>query len=552
MVVQGPPGTGKTTLITEVVERYLKEHPGARVLIAAQTHIAIDHVIGKLLQLPETAERVVRIARADEDKVSEKVRSALLQRCVVRWCETAAEKARQFVHERGVKVGLDSEEVERFVRLESLLLACQRQQSISDALDAGQLKLATAQEGALAAPPNDVAEVESATVATMTVAELEGERKRLAEHVNRLRNELRQLGRDGTELADLPEDELREWRLLLEQKEDTWRQFRRELELQVGWLDLLGQLKQFEEVVLRSASVVAGTCVGLGSNDALLRTRFDLCIIDEASKATATEALIPMVRSERCLIVGDPKQLPPFDGGPIDLDEYGVEEIKETLLDYLLPRLPKPCVYQLTHQHRMCKSIGNLISKVFYSGALINERPDSDRPEWIRKKFPKPVVWIDSQGSGQRRQGHTYVNLGEQDIILETLKVLQHGASRAKVLTSVAVIAGYAAQAYALDARIQKDSFGSLAIEVATVDSFQGRETDVCVFSVTLSNSKDFLGFLRSMKRLNVALSRPKDLLAIVGDQHFCYQVPGDNPFVGVIDYIDGNPSSCETRHVRK
>ena len=110
------------------------------------------------------------------------------------------------------------------------------------------------------------------------------------------------------------------------------------------------------------------------------------------------------------------------------------------------------------------------------------------------------------------------------------------------------MIAGYAAQADALNSRIQRDSFASLSIEVATVDSFQGKEADICIFSVTLSNSADFLGFLRSMKRLNVALSRPKDLLIIVGNQTFCYQATGENPFVKVIDYIEANPASCETR----
>jgi superfamily I DNA and/or RNA helicase len=350
----------------------------------------------------------------------------------------------------------------------------------------------------------------------------------------------------------LPEEELQEWDSVLKQSNEAWIRFRRELELQVAWLDLLGQLKQFEEVVLRGAAVVAGTCVGLGSSEAFSSTRFDLCIIDEASKAPATEALIPMVRSQKCLIVGDPKQLPPFDGDPVEVDGYSAEEVKETLLDYLIPDLPKDCVYQLTHQHRMCASIGNLIGNVFYDDLLVNERPDSERPEWIRRKYKKSVIWMDTKYAQQRRQGTTYVNPHEQDVILQLLRDLQYVASRSKKTATVAVIAGYAAQAHALDARIQRDSFSSLSIEVATVDSFQGKESDVCIFSVTLSNTSDFLGFLRSMNRLNVALSRPRDLLVIVGDQNFCYQVQGQNPFIKVIDYIEAHPSSCETKDASK
>ena len=89
-------------------------------------------------------------------------------------------------------------------------------------------------------------------------------------------------------------------------------------------------------------------------------------------------------------------------------------------------------------------------------------------------------------------------------------------------------------------------------IEVATVDSFQGRETDVTIFSVTLSNTVDFLGFLRSANRLNVALSRPRDLLIIVGDQMFCYGVQGNNPFMRVVDHMDTHLTTCETRHAGK
>lgn len=552
MVVEGPPGTGKTTLITAIVKQFLREYPGSRVLIAAQTHIAIDHVVGKLLKDEAFADRVVRVARADEEKVADEVRPTLLDRCLVRWCQKAAERSRAFLHQRGLTVGLNSSEVELSVRLEALLAACKRQKEVVSSLEVAGRRRDEAETLAVAAPEADVGGLETATIETVTLAELDQERERLSERIQRLRDELRTLGEDGRLLAEVPEEEQEAWLEMLERRDQAWPAFRKELELQVGWLDVLGQLKQLEEVVLRGASVVAGTCVGLGSSEAFSRTRFDLCIIDEASKATPTEALVPMVRSERCLVVGDPRQLPPYDGDAVDVEGYGAQESKETLLDYLIPRLPPACVGRLTHQHRMCAGIGGLISTCFYEGILKNERPDVARPEWLRKKFPKPVVWIDTPNSPQQRRIHTFTNPGEQDAVLNLLRTVQHGASRAQQTVSVAVIAGYAAQAEALDARIQRDSFGSLTIEVATVDSFQGKEADICIFSVTLSNSSDFLGFLRSMKRLNVALSRPKDLLAIVGDQTFCYQVTGENPFVNVIDYIEANPTSCETRRDSK
>lgn len=550
LVVQGPPGTGKTKLITEVVKQYLKENRGARVLLAAQTHIAIDHVIEKLLQVEEIAGKIVRIARIDEDKVSEKAREVLLQGCLSRWCLATAETSREFMRERGKRAGFDAGEVELSIRLEALILACERLRQLEPNLASEVSKLSQAQEAST--KESEIGIVESATVVAMTVEELGLERKRLDAEIRRLRDELRSIGHDGTSLADLAEDRLREWNTVFRRDDATWKEFKRELELQVAWLDLLGQLKQFEEVVLRSASVVAGTCVGLASNEAFARTSFDLCIIDEASKATATEALIPMIRSQRCLIVGDPKQLPPFDRGSLDLEGYGDSEVNETLLDYLMTRLPTACVHELTHQHRMCKSIGELISQAFYGKRLINERPDTDRAKWIQKKYAKAVVWLDTQGARELPRGRSYSNRKEQELILDILNTLNSAAQRAGAKSSVAVIAGYAAQAQGIDDRVQRSSLQSLSIEVATVDSFQGRESDACIFSVTRSNAGDYLGFLRSVERLNVALSRSRDLLIIVGDQNFCYGVPGDNPFRAVIDYIEAHPETCETRYASK
>jgi serine/threonine protein kinase/KaiC/GvpD/RAD55 family RecA-like ATPase len=549
LVVRGPPGTGKTTLIAEVVKQFLKERPQGRVLLAAQTHIAIDHVLSKLLQLDELADRVVRVARSDEEKLADQVREALLQRRVASWCQTTAEKSRRFMREQGIAKGLNANEVELSIRLEALVLAIERLNALAARLNAETQALETAESSPRST--EEFIQVETATIAAMTVKELTQEQERADARVSRLRTEIRQLGRDGAALADLGPNDIRVWLEVLEGDSAVWKAFRHDVSVQVAWLDSLGQLKRFEEIVLRTASVVAGTCVGLGSSDAFMNARFDLCIIDEASKATASEALIPMVRSERCMLVGDPKQLPPFDYGPLDVEGYSQAEVKETLLDYLIPRLPKECVHGLTHQHRMCKTIGAMIGHVFYGDVLTNVRDDDERPEWIRRKFPKAVVWIDTNGAPQQRRGYTYVNLREQDLVLDTLKTLHIAARKRSQQASVAVIAGYAAQAHALDAKIQRSSFPTLSIEVATVDSFQGKESDICIFSVTLSNSSDFLGFLRSIQRLNVALSRPRDLLVIVGDQQFCYEVPGANPFIAVIDYIEANLDKCEMRDAR-
>jgi len=87
--------------------------------------------------------------------------------------------------------------------------------------------------------------------------------------------------------------------------------------------------------------------------------------------------------------------------------------------------------------------------------------------------------------------------------------------------------------------------WGDLDLECNTVDAFQGRQADVCIYSVVRSNSRRDLGFLREQPRLNVALSRGKSALVIVGDFLFCRGVMGKNPFRSVAKYIDENEKDC-------
>jgi superfamily I DNA and/or RNA helicase len=112
---------------------------------------------------------------------------------------------------------------------------------------------------------------------------------------------------------------------------------------------------------------------------------------------------------------------------------------------------------------------------------------------------------------------------------------------------SVAVIAGYSAQVNELDQRLRGAAkpFQNLDIVINTVDAFQGKDADICIYSVTRSNDKGRLGFQREVPRLNVALSRGRDALIIVGDDDFCRTVNSENPFRPVLAHIDNNPAEC-------
>jgi superfamily I DNA and/or RNA helicase len=283
---------------------------------------------------------------------------------------------------------------------------------------------------------------------------------------------------------------------------------------------------------------------------------YDMCIVDEASKATATEILVPMSRSRKWVLVGDPAQLPPFfeDESITRLDEFDETEVRQTLLDRFLKDLPEHSVAVLTNQHRMVKPIGDLISEAFYERKLNSPkiRPDVTLPG----AFPKPVTWLstaDISDAREFRRGQSYRNDAECRIIRDALVQIDFLARKRKAVYDVAIIAGYVAQVKAIQdiIRDRLHEWSGLKITCSTVDAFQGSEAEICIYSVTRSNPEGKLSFLREKPRLNVALSRGRSALIIVGDDNFCRSIVGDNPFRKVLDFFEAHPEHCERRHVR-
>jgi superfamily I DNA and/or RNA helicase len=121
--------------------------------------------------------------------------------------------------------------------------------------------------------------------------------------------------------------------------------------------------------------------------------------------------------------------------------------------------------------------------------------------------------------------------------------------SRWKVL----VITGYSDQKNALLRTLASSipKLTSLNVECNTIDAVQGREADVAIYSVTRSNSAGNLGFLRELRRLNVALSRGRQYLVLVGDHLFARTANGENPFRRVVEYIEQHPSDCALKEFK-
>ena len=394
----------------------------------------------------------------------------------------------------------------------------------------------------------------SAVEAQQAAGEFRNALGRIRLAIEEVRERLKRAGGYGADLAAQDEEsELRDWSSLLLGDGPDERRCRQLLELQEEWMLRVGRSSDFHAAMLASAQVVAGTCIGMASVRGMGEVVYDLCVVDEASKATATEILVPMSRSRKWILVGDPEQLPPFfeDNSITQLGDFDEAEVRETVLDRFLKGLPSHSVTALTNQHRMVKPIGDLISHSFYKGKLNSPKTKADVT--FPGAFPKPVTWIstsDLPDAGEARKGRSFYNDAECRVIREALAQIDFVARRRKTVYDVALIAGYVAQVKALQDYIRErlHEWSGLKIACSSVDAFQGSEAEVCIYSITRSNKDARLGFLREKPRLNVALSRGRSALIIVGDHRFCGSIVGQNPFRKVLDFIEANPEHCERR----
>lgn len=259
--------------------------------------------------------------------------------------------------------------------------------------------------------------------------------------------------------------------------------------------------------------------------DKLEGEAYDLVIVDEAAKATVGEVLVPVVRARRLLLVGDQKQLPPFleDTTLQALQELGVseEEAKYSLFEHLFRLVPPSHRDMLDVQFRMHPSIGDVVSRLFYEGK-VRSGPGSDRRPLPPGDFDRAhrVMWIDVVGKDFKVGRTSRANDAERQVILRLLSKLDSDASRAGVHLEVVVIAAYRGQADKLQAEVRAAarSWPSLRVKAATVDAFQGREADVVLYSLVRTGDAE-RRFIADGRRFNVALSRARSLLVLVGDR---------------------------------
>ncbi len=291
--------------------------------------------------------------------------------------------------------------------------------------------------------------------------------------------------------------------------------------------------------VLSRAQVITATLVG--ANHYTVRQRkYETVVIDEAGQALEAACWIPMLKAKKLVMAGDHCQLPPT----IKSQEAAKQGLAKTLMEKLVEKFPEAVVLLQT-QYRMNKLIMQFPSREFYESKLV-----ADPSVANRVLFPgdEPVIFIDTAGSGyeEKLEGKSISNPEEAEFLVRhlssTLSTLTNEDPSA-TLTSIGVISPYRHQVTLLK-ELVAESTGLAdfiqSINVNTIDSFQGQERDVVYISLTRSNPDNTIGFLSEIRRMNVAMTRARRKLVVIGDSATIAQFPFYRDF---ISYVEENGS---------
>ena len=292
------------------------------------------------------------------------------------------------------------------------------------------------------------------------------------------------------------------------------------------------------DLLMESVDLVGGTCIGINSQRKFSRINFDVTIIDESGQIQIHNALVPMSRSPKVIMLGDHLQIPPMaDEEQVALcEESGIDTslLSTSLFERLYENLPQQNKVLLDTQYRMPAQIADLLSEWFYNGEYKSFSGKRNMPSLCPALFASPFVVLSTSDAGKRRleykpemgAGNNY----EAELVIAIVTALLSGKYGEPLSASdFGIISPYGEQVTNIRRKLKKALPSLKATEihdmVASLDSFQGQERSIILYSCTRSNQKpanrNRIGFLKELRRLNVALSRPLKELVFIGDIDF-------------------------------
>ncbi|MCB9257044.1 MAG: AAA family ATPase [Chitinophagales bacterium] len=482
-LIQGPPGTGKTTVIAEIIQQLVEK--GEKILVSGQNHVAVDNVLEKISQFSDL--NLLRVGNPDR------------------------------IDKQLVRYSIDNLVDEYKVDFKKFI--------------SNQL----------------------------LVAKKYSEEKKAGTQKNEIKNSLNQFINSLVgEYGVLKEVYKQRHFILLEGlSELTITEINETIELLKKWIDDTNNEYEIllKPLIYNSIDVVFATCIGIKSDEIFKdkNFKFDTVIIDEAGKANIAESLVAIELGEKVILVGDQKQLPPYmESSLIDKSEptsfpnsaYGSEFLEEEILhalktsffEFIVNRInadqfPKENMEMLNYQHRMHPNIGEFVSSSFYDGKVkMGSKTHLNRLDFP-SPFDKEVVFFDTSNSKnpfEQNDGFSAMNNTEAETISEIIlpKLFDNEVNP----SNIAIIAPYKSQVANIKNHINRSSCKFKNIDVSTLDSFQGKEYDIIIFSFTRSSDHSKapivngkpkfskVGFLDDARRLNVAFSRAKKKLILIGN----------------------------------
>jgi superfamily I DNA and/or RNA helicase len=329
--------------------------------------------------------------------------------------------------------------------------------------------------------------------------------------------------------------------------------------LQQKWIEKLSNptdedLIQFKTIYTKQANVIGMTCNEAGKTQfwaSAFFKPFDIIVIDEVSKATLPELLMPMLLGKKIVLVGDHRQLPPLfkevtfqeeveEANIANEDKKGFKKFEDlvtkslyvTLFNEMSPKLKE----SLTIQYRMHPEIMKAVNNFYADSPLICglTNPDEQRKHGISfagVSENRHLIWVDSSFKNgkipvyEKQAGTSKLNLFEVDLVIESLlyleeALLDQGYSE-KNKKEIGVISFYGAQLLEIRSRIRslelEGHFGCMQLRTNTVDRFQGMERPIILLSMVRSKTGRVGDFVKRYQRINVAMSRAQELLIIIG-----------------------------------
>ncbi|KAG2010053.1 RNA helicase [Coprinopsis cinerea AmutBmut pab1-1] len=281
-------------------------------------------------------------------------------------------------------------------------------------------------------------------------------------------------------------------------------------------MEALRRKARFE--IIRDADVICSTLSGSG-HEALLDQTFEMVIIDEAAQAVELSSLIPLkYESKRCIMVGDPQQLPPT----VISQQAASKKYDQSLFQRFFKKSPK-AVHLLSIQYRMHPEISRFPSKAFYNDRIQdgpNMKELTARP-WHAEPLLGIYKIFNVNGNAEEGPQNSLKNRAEVEVATALYRRLSTQFREFGLERKIGIVSPYRAQIKELE-RSFFQAFGQSVldeIDFNTVDGFQGQEKDIIILSCVRGGpGVKSIGFMADVRRLNVAITRAKSALFILGN----------------------------------